>query len=182
MTDDMLQWAQQSVELPGSPGVGGISGGDLITGAQAPPEIPDPRLRKPRSRPNRGRKRRYIGPFLAEPPWEILRATGYPIPPDIRCLNKVPSQWRAGPSANKWRAEAYRMWGHKCHICGHGDADSIDHLVPLSQWGNQPYDARLSRPAHGVAGCPTCRVKCNSSRGNRDFAISIRDYKPPLSL
>ncbi len=181
MTEDMLQWAQP-VEHSSQVVVNGTSGGDLVSGARVAPDVPDPRLKKPRSRPNRGRKRRYIGPYLPEPPWGVLRATGYPIPTDLGCLGKVPSNWRGGPRYDAWKRASYGMWGYTCHICGHGDADSIDHLVPLSAWGNQPYDPRISRPAHGVAGCPTCRVKCNSSRGNREFAISIRDYKPPLAM
>ncbi len=181
MTDDMLQWAQ-SAELHGSPGVGGVSGGDLVTGAQAPPEIPDPRLKKPRSRPNRGRKKHTDRSPRETPPWDMLEATGYPIPRDISCLSTTPVNWRRGPLYRDWRAGVHAMWGYRCHLCGHGDANTADHLVPLSKWSNQPYDPRLSRPAHGVEGCPTCGLKCNSSRGNRDFAIRIRDYKPPVDL
>lgn len=181
MSDDMLQWAQSSGHV-GPPGVGEVSGRDLVSGAQAPPEIPDPRLKKPRHRPNKGRKRRRIGPLLTTPPWDLLEATGYPTPRDISCLNAVPPNWRRGPTYRAWRVRVHEMWGDTCHLCGHGKAHTSDHLIPLSKWGNQPYDPRLSRPAHGVEGCPTCKVKCNSSRGNRDFAIRIRDYKPPLDL
>lgn len=177
MTQDMLQWAQSSS------GVGETPGSDDLTGlAIILPGVPDPRLKKSRSRPNRGRKRRYIGPFLETPPWDILAETGYPIPPDLEVLTRVPPQWRAGDKADRWRKAVYAMWGHVCHLCGHEGANTADHLVPLSLWGNQPYDARISRPAHGIEGCETCFVKCNSSRGNRQLANAIRDYKAPIAL
>lgn len=181
MTDDMLQWAQPSgVRSP--LGVGEGSGADLVAGASPPPTLPDPRLKKPRHRPNNGRKRKYIGPCLSEPPWDLLRATGYPVPQYLECLPAVPAQWRAGHKAIQWKARVRAMWGTTCHLCGHGEAYTADHLVPLSLWGNQPHMAELSRPAHGVEGCPTCKVKCNSSRGNKEFARQIGRYKPPLEL
>lgn len=176
MAEDMLRWAS----VPN--GVGAGSGGELTLFSAPPPEIPDPRGKKPRHRPNNGRKRRFIGPFLEEPPWELLQATGYPVPEGLSVYHKVPSCWRRGPAYNKWRLRVFAMWGTVCHLCGHEGADSADHLIPLAQWGNQPYDPRISRPAHGIAGCPTCEVKCNSSRGNRQFAREVVRYKPLVAL
>lgn len=150
--------------------------------AQPPPEIPDPRVKKPRSRPNRGRKRRYIGPLLETPPWDILEATGYPIPRDLTPLPHVPANWRRGPTYVAWRQATFSMWGTVCHLCGHEGSNSADHLVPLSVWGNQPYDARLSRPAHGIEGCDTCSLKCNSSRGNKAWALHEREYQGAVRL
>lgn len=178
MTDDMLQWAEE----PASLGVGKGSGGELLSGAQPPPDLPDLRLKPPRHRPNNGRQRRFIGPLLTEPPWELLEATGYPIPRDLTCLPAVPSQWRRGRPYRAWKLATYEMWGRDCHICMHGGADSIDHLVPLSMWGNQPYDPRISRPAHNVNGCPTCKVKCNSSRGNKMLARQIAQWQGAVRL
>lgn len=182
MSDDMLQWAQSS------PGV--ENGGSDLLGMirPAPPPI-DPRTKKVRRRPNKGRvKRTNRTPGLIVPPWEILEATGYPIPRDIECLPNTPVNWRHGPAWQSWRHRVHSMWGYTCHLCGHGEAYTADHIVPLSIWSNQPYDARLARPAHGVIqpngieGCPTCHVKCNSSRGNRELARQIRDYTPPIML
>lgn len=173
MADDLLQWAQ------GSPGVGENRGADLLGEAQVRPPTP---TNKPRSRPNRGRKKRTNRSPLAEPPWELLRATGYPIPPDVQNLWHTPVNWRKGPDWALWRYQVHAMWGYICHLCGHDNAHTADHLVPLSVWSNQPYDARLSRPAHGIEGCPTCGIKCNSSRGNRQLAIEIGQYKPPIEL
>lgn len=181
MTDDLLQWAQSS-------GVGDAGGQDLIpimvlpTELQLPPEE-RARNKKVRHRPNKGRKKRTNrNPPLEEPPWDMLRATGYPIPPVIYNLSHPPTNWRRGPKYNLWRIQVHEMWGTVCHLCKHGDARTADHLVPLSKWNNQPYDARLSRPAHGVEGCPTCGIKCNSSRGNRELAIEVGNYQPPISL
>lgn len=178
--NDMLQWADIA---PGGGSVGEPPGGDLVALAQVPlGAIPNPRSKKVRRRPNNGRKRRYIGPFLDEPPWDLLAETGYPIPGDLKMLGGVPPCWRRGAGYEIWRAQVREMWGTVCHLCGHEEAHTADHLVPLSKWGNQPYDPRLSRPAHGVEGCPTCEVKCNSSRGNRLIANAIRDYKPPVTV
>lgn len=179
MTDDLLQWA-------GSSGVG--DGGqdpttNLVQFAEIlpPPEV-RAAMKKSRSRPNRGRKRRYIGPLLETPPWDILRETGYPIPPDVKCISYVPSCWRRGPEYVVWRARVHAMWGTTCHLCKHDGAHTADHLVPLSKWGNQPYDPRLSRPAHGIEGCPVCGIKCNSSRGNRALAKEVGSYQPPIAM
>ena len=174
--DDLVGWAEVSEQEP--PRV------DLVAGARVPDlaGLPDPRLKKPRHRPNKGRKRRFIGPYLEEPPWEMLRATGYPVPTHIENLDRVPPCWRRGPRYETWRLRVRGMWGTTCHICGHGEAYTSDHLIPLSKWGNQPYMPELSRPAHGIEGCPTCQIKCNSSRGNREFAMAIRDYKPRVGL
>lgn len=182
MSDDMLQWAQ------GSPRVGD-GGLDLLLLVQpAPPPI-DPRTKKVRRRPNKGRtKRTDRTPGLLIPPWDLLEATGFPIPRDIECLPYSPPNWRDGPRWKLWRQQVHGMWGYTCHLCGHGEAYTADHLVPLSVWSNQPYDARLARPAHGVMqpdgtdGCPTCYVKCNSSRGNRQLARDIANYRPPIAL
>lgn len=186
MTDDLLQWAEVSPI-----GVGEVPGEELLATAQLPPGIPNPRDRKVRRRPNKGRvKRTNKNPeaTLSEPPWERLEATGLPVPRDIENLPTPPGNWRVGPRANRWRKEVAQMWGTTCHLCGHAEAHTADHLIPVSEWNNQPYDPRLARPAHGVVqpdgteGCPTCGVKCNSSRGNKALAKQIRDYRPPVEL
>ncbi len=177
MSDDLLHYASEI------PLVVDLNGGDLLRQAVSPPTIPDPRLKKTRHRPNNGRKKRTNrNPPLDEPPWDMLRALDIPLPPLIRCLPRGPANWRIGPRADLWRIQVREMWGDKCHLCGHAGADSADHLIPVSVWPNQPYEPALARPAHGVAGCPTCYVKCNSSRGNRQLANQILNYKPPVSL
>jgi 5-methylcytosine-specific restriction endonuclease McrA len=176
VANDLVQWAQVSPI-----GVGEVPG-RAVDAALAYPGTP---TNKPRSRPNRGRMKRSdrLKPQLKEPPWDLLRATGYPIPPNLTILGgDMPRYWRQGVRANAWRKAVFAMWGRECHLCKHQGADSADHLVPLAVWGNQPYDARISRPAHGVAGCPICKIKCNSSRGNRALAIEIGNYQPPIAM
>jgi hypothetical protein len=169
MTDDLLRYADIQTE----PNL-------LALAAPAPPP-PAPK-NAGRHRPNRGRKRRYIGPYLAEPPWDMLRTLGIPLPPTLTPLPHVPPMWRRGKWYEAWRRAVRERWGTVCHLCGHEGADSADHLVPLSVWGNQPYDPALSRMAHGIGGCPTCKLKCNSSRGNKAMAIHISQYKPVIEL
>lgn len=52
-----------------------------------------------------------------------------------------------------------------CWLCGHGGADTADHVIPRSLGGDVSNVANL-RPAHGEP-CPTCGQRCNYSRGNR---------------
>ncbi len=182
MDDDLLQWASPAGhDAEAFPGVGVARGADLVKMA----EIRPPTIGKPRSRPNRGRKRRYIGPFLDAPPADVIRdveQAGYPVPRDLTPLPEVPACWRRGDLYVAWRAATFAMWGYRCHLCDHPNAHTVDHLIPLSKWGNQPYDPRLSRPAHGIEGCDECGLKCNSSRGHRALAREIGHYKPPIVL
>ncbi len=185
MTTDLVQWAQEP------PGVGGAPGGnELLASATMPPGVPDPRAKKVRRRPNNGRpKRTDRTPPLEEPPWDMIRSLNIPTPPTgLTCLPYTPINWRRGTSYMVWKAQVMAMWGTTCHLCGHAEAYSADHLIPLSIWSNQPYEPTLSRPAHGVKqpdgteGCPTCGIKCNSSRGNRALADQILNYKPAIAL
>jgi hypothetical protein len=67
----------------------------------------------------------------------------------------------------------FAIYGHTCHLCGHGGATDADHLTPISKWSTQPIDPHLMRPAHGIRGCPHCPLvagktrKCNQSKGAR---------------
>ncbi len=182
MDDDLLQWAASPAgRVEAFPGVGVAPGADLVQMAEIRPIS----VGKPRSRPNRGRKRRFIGPFLTAPPLEVVRdveQAGYPVPADLAHLPRVPPCWRRGPAYVAWREATFAMWGYRCHLCNHPNAHTVDHLIPLAKWGNQPYDARLSRPAHGIEGCDECGLKCNSSRGHRELAKQIGQYKPPIAL
>ncbi len=179
---DLIQYAVSPI------GVGDRPGLDLVSHTESSPG-PTPELTvlrrpgKPRSRPNKGRvKRTDRTPPLAEPPLYIFRELGIPIPPLLRCLPHTPRNWRRGPGYLPWRKAVFAMWGTTCHLCGHAGANTADHIIPLSVWSNQPYDPRLARPAHGIDGCATCHIKCNSSRGNKQLAIEIRNYKPPIAL
>lgn len=171
--DDLVRFAQVTGSELAMP--------ELLANATPPPPPPMP-TNAGRHRPNRGRKRRYIGPYLEEPPWDMLKTLGIPLPPALTPLPLVPPMWRRGPRYVVWRAEVVAKYGTICHLCGHDGADSADHLIPLSVWGNQPYEPMLARMAHGIGGCPTCNLKCNSSRGNKAMAIHIGHYKPAIEL
>lgn len=68
----------------------------------------------------------------------------------------------------KQREIMFKIYGTTCHLCGHGGADTADHLVPVSLSAHRslPVTYHSLRPAHGVKGCTTCGVKCNQARGN----------------
>lgn len=53
-----------------------------------------------------------------------------------------------------------------CWLCGHDGADQTDDVIPKSRGGTNAITNL--RPAHGTAPCPTCGIRCNQSRGNRD--------------
>ena len=71
-----------------------------------------------------------------------------------------------GRTGHRWREVRKRVLDESdvCGICGHEGADAVDHIVPLSK-GGDPLNPDNLRPAHGIAGCPTCGIKCNSARG-----------------
>lgn len=53
-----------------------------------------------------------------------------------------------------------------CIVCGHGHADAVDHIQPVSKGGARKDPDNLA-PIHGVKGCPVCLRKCNSEKGDR---------------
>jgi 5-methylcytosine-specific restriction endonuclease McrA len=56
-----------------------------------------------------------------------------------------------------------------CIVCGHGGADAVDHIQPVSRGGARQDPGNLA-PIHGVAGCSVCLRKCNSEKGARSLA------------
>lgn len=56
-----------------------------------------------------------------------------------------------------------------CILCGHGAADAVDHIHPVSK-GGAKLDPDNLAPIHGVNGCPVCLRKCNNEKGNRSLA------------
>ncbi|NUS74916.1 MAG: HNH endonuclease [Streptomyces sp.] len=56
-----------------------------------------------------------------------------------------------------------------CIVCGHGAADAVDHVRPVSKGGARLDPDNLA-PIHGTAGCPVCLRKCNNEKGDRPLA------------
>lgn len=73
-----------------------------------------------------------------------------------------------GRTGRPWRRIRAQVLAESttCWICGHDGSDTVDHVIPLSR-GGDPLDPANLRPAHGVKGCPTCKRRCNQSRGTR---------------
>lgn len=67
-----------------------------------------------------------------------------------------------------------------CIVCGHGQADAVDHIQPRSKGGANTDPDNLA-PIHGVDGCPTCGRKCNNEKGNKPLSavtqlVTSRDW------
>ena len=67
-----------------------------------------------------------------------------------------------------------------CIVCGHGAADAVDHIQPVSKGGAAKDPDNLA-PIHGVDGCPTCGRKCNNEKGDKPLSqvtrlVTSRDW------
>jgi 5-methylcytosine-specific restriction endonuclease McrA len=71
----------------------------------------------------------------------------------MRRQNQAPWVERYGRGWEKRRAATFRHYGRVCWVCGEPGADSIDHVVPISEGGTHTLDNL--RPAHRA---------CNSRR------------------
>ncbi|MDX2948883.1 HNH endonuclease [Streptomyces caniscabiei] len=60
-----------------------------------------------------------------------------------------------------------------CIVCGHGAADAIDHVHPVSKGGARLDPDNLA-PIHGVKKCPVCLRSCNSEKGDRPLATVVQ--------
>jgi 5-methylcytosine-specific restriction endonuclease McrA len=59
-----------------------------------------------------------------------------------------------------------------CHLCGHGGAEQVDHIIPWSEWTNPTlsvHDASNLAPAHGQP-CPTCSITCHDNKTKAEAA------------
>lgn len=94
--------------------------------------------------------------------------------------HKLIDEWRpeadprparsAAPRDNRRSTRPYKRWRRAvlarstvCWICGHGGADSADHITPLAL-GGALLDPDNGAPAHHEP-CPTCGRRCNAARG-----------------
>lgn len=81
------------------------------------------------------------------------------------------------------KKEVLRRYGDNCHLCGHGGANSADHLEPVTEAPERELDLSNLRPAHGYPkGCPVCSqaagkpIYCNERRG----AYSVERFRRRL--
>ncbi len=75
---------------------------------------------------------------------------------------------RGGRPFTRAKAQMFATYGTHCHICGHDGGLEADHLIPLSEWPDQPIDPDAMRPAHGSNyPCPVCQRECNQERGTK---------------
>src|SRR5690348_7787413 len=59
-----------------------------------------------------------------------------------------------------------------CHLCGHGGADQVDHVIAWAEWTRTDlsvHDASNLRPAHGTP-CPTCGRSCHEDKTKAEAA------------
>ena len=52
-----------------------------------------------------------------------------------------------GERLQKLRQTVFAVYGDSCWLCGYGEADTIDHIIPISNGGDDSIDNL--RPAHG---------------------------------
>ena len=73
-----------------------------------------------------------------------------------------------------WRRRKAQVLANStiCHICGHDQADTADHLVPIERGGSN--DMSNLKPAHHLP-CPTCGRMCNREKSNKAYAPIVRD-------
>ena len=60
-----------------------------------------------------------------------------------------------------------------CIVCGHGRADTADHVIPVARGGARRDPDNLA-PIHGVKGCPVCLRRCNNEKGDRPLAEVVQ--------
>jgi len=58
-----------------------------------------------------------------------------------------PTERTRGERLQRLRQKVFATYGDACWLCGGGGADTIDHLIPLSDGGDDHMDNL--RPAHG---------------------------------
>jgi len=62
--------------------------------------------------------------------------------------------------------------GHVCHLCGHGQATQVDHVICWAEWTRTDlsvHDASNLAPIHGSA-CPTCGRDCHKDKSKAEAA------------
>jgi 5-methylcytosine-specific restriction endonuclease McrA len=84
--------------------------------------------------------------------------------------SKDPSRRRGVPTTQRQRIMA-RHHG-TCHVCGHPQAEQIDHIINVKRWlreqlpGSPHRDSNLA-PIHDQP-CPTCGARCHVAKTNSE--------------
>ena len=58
-----------------------------------------------------------------------------------------------------------------CHVCGHPDATTVDHVIPWAEWHRtdlSPHDASNLAPIHEL--CPHCGRECHPDKTKAEAA------------
>ena len=76
-----------------------------------------------------------------------------------------------GRRAQAWVRQVLNTYGTTCHLCGHDQADSSDHLVPRSVDPTLMYVTSNGRPVHHRP-CPSCGVRCNIRRKDKALRVA----------
>jgi 5-methylcytosine-specific restriction protein A len=71
--------------------------------------------------------------------------------------SELPPDW-----ATRKRAEAFRVYGDICHVCGLPGANEIDHVQP----GND-HSIENTKPVHGRGTAQNCHQRKSSAEGGR---------------
>ena len=79
------------------------------------------------------------------------------------------SEWTRLADTPQYRAALATVKATRptCGICGHPGADTLDHIIPISQAPDLARDPGNWQPAHGVNGCPMCPPNPSSDRRRR---------------
>jgi 5-methylcytosine-specific restriction enzyme A len=70
---------------------------------------------------------------------------------------RLPPNWRS-----EIRAEAFRVYGDICHLCGLPGADEVDHVNP-----GDDHSIENTKPVHGRGTTQNCHQRKSSSEGGR---------------
>lgn len=73
----------------------------------------------------------------------------------------VPTDWK------RRKAQVLEAHGRVCHLCGHPDAEEVDHILNVAAGGS--HDLTNLAPIHGRR-CPTCGRRCHVEKTSREAA------------
>ena len=64
-----------------------------------------------------------------------------------RSYSEAPRKRLSGEKLQKLRKQVFTYYGEQCWLCGGDGADTIDHIIPVADGGDDSLDNL--RPAHG---------------------------------